>query len=54
MTDEVEFMRAELREPSVYMSVVEAIANGVTKVTEIANRCYMNAKDIQKYSGSDS
>ena len=36
------------------MSVVEAIANGVTKVTEIANRCYMNAKDIPKYSGSDS
>jgi AAA+ ATPase superfamily predicted ATPase len=31
------------------MSVVEAIANGVTKVTEIANRCYMNAKDIPKY-----
>jgi len=48
--DEVEFiLRAELREPSVYMSVVEAIANGVTKVTEIANRCYMNAKDIPKY-----
>lgn len=48
--DEVEFiLRAELREPSVYMSVVEAIANGVTKVTEIANRCYINAKDIPKY-----
>ncbi len=48
--DEVEFiLRAELREPSVYMSVVEAIANGVTKVTEIASRCYMNAKDIPKY-----
>jgi len=48
--DEVEFiLRAELREPSVYMSVVEAIANGATKVTEIANRCYMNAKDIPKY-----
>jgi len=48
--EEVEFiLRAELREPSVYMSVVEAIANGVTKVTEIANRCYINAKDIPKY-----
>jgi AAA+ ATPase superfamily predicted ATPase len=48
--DEVEFiLRAELREPSVYMSVVEAIANGATKVTEIANRCYINAKDIPKY-----
>ncbi len=31
------------------MSVVEAIANGVTKVPEIANRCYMSAKDIPKY-----
>ncbi|MEA2053106.1 MAG: DUF234 domain-containing protein [Euryarchaeota archaeon] len=39
----------ELREPSVYMSVVAAIADGVTKVTDIANRCYMNAKDIPKY-----
>jgi len=48
--EEVEFiLRAELREPSVYMSVVEAIVNGATKVTEIANRCYMNAKDIPKY-----
>ena len=48
--EEVEFiLRAELREPSVYMSVVEAIANGATKVTEIANRCYINAKDIPKY-----
>jgi len=48
--EEVEFiLRAELREPSVYMSVVAAIADGVTKVTEIANRCYMNAKDIPKY-----
>jgi len=48
--EEVEFiLRAELREPSVYMSVVEAIADGVTKVTEIANRCYLNAKDIPKY-----
>ena len=48
--EEVEFiLRAELREPSVYMSVVEAIANGATKVTEIANRCYRDAKDIPKY-----
>jgi len=48
--DEVEFiLRAELREPSVYMSVVEAIANGATKVTEIANRCHINTKDIPKY-----
>jgi AAA+ ATPase superfamily predicted ATPase len=48
--EEVEFiLREELREPSVYMSIVEAIADGMTRVTEIANRCYMDAKDIPKY-----
>jgi len=48
--EEVEFiLREELREPSVYMSIIEAIANGMTRVTEIANRCYMDAKDIPKY-----
>ncbi len=46
--EEIEFiLREELREPSVYMSIIEAIANGMTRVTEIANRCYMDAKDIR-------
>ncbi|OQX55383.1 MAG: hypothetical protein B5M53_04305 [Candidatus Cloacimonas sp. 4484_209] len=48
--EETEFiLREELREPSVYMSIIGAITAGMTRVTEIANRCYMNAKDIPKY-----
>ncbi len=48
--EETEFLlKEELREPYVYMSILRAITGGMTRVTEIANGCYMNAKDIPKY-----
>ena len=50
LSEEVEFiLKEELREPSVYMSIVAAIASGITHITDIADRCYMDAKDIPRY-----
>ena len=48
--NEVEFLiRQELREPSTYFGILQAIANGKTRNTEIANSIYLPAKDISRY-----
>lgn len=48
--EEPEFLlRQELREPTTYMAILEAIANGATRVTEIANRIDKNASGISRY-----
>jgi hypothetical protein len=39
----------ELRELSVYLAILEAIAKGNTKVTQIANFCYMKENQIVPY-----
>ncbi|ODS38348.1 MAG: hypothetical protein A7316_08255 [Candidatus Altiarchaeales archaeon WOR_SM1_86-2] len=50
LSEEVEFLlREELREPHVYMSIIGAIASGATRATQIASKCYIDAKDISKY-----
>ena len=48
--EEPEFLlRQELREPATYMAILEAIANGATRVTEIANEIGKNASGISRY-----
>lgn len=48
--EEPEFLlRQELREPSTYMAILEAIANGATRVTEIANEIGRDASGLSRY-----
>ncbi|WP_424006962.1 ATP-binding protein [Haloferax denitrificans] len=48
--EEPEFLlRQELREPTTYMAILEAIANGATRVTDIANRIDKQASGISRY-----
>lgn len=42
-------LREELRDPSTYMSILEAMAQGAAKLTEIANTARINAKDLLVY-----
>lgn len=48
--EETDFLlKTELREPDVYKAIIEAVANGATKVVEIANKSGIKARDIDKY-----
>jgi hypothetical protein len=48
--EEPEFLlRQELREPATYMAILEAIAGGATRVTEIANEIGKNASSMSRY-----
>lgn len=48
--EEPEFLlRQELRNPTTYMSILEAIAGGATRVTEIANSIGKNASSLSRY-----
>ncbi|WP_396613730.1 ATP-binding protein (plasmid) [Haloferax sp. S1W] len=48
--EEPEFLlRQELREPTTYMAILEAIASGATRVTDIANDIDKNASSISRY-----
>lgn len=48
--NEGEFLlRQELRDIATYMTILQAMANGKTRVTEIANAAYIPAKDLPKY-----
>ncbi|MDY6774652.1 MAG: ATP-binding protein [Halobacteria archaeon] len=48
--EEPEFLlRQELREPSSYMDILEAMSFGATTVTEIANSTHREAKDMSRY-----
>lgn len=48
--EEPEFLlRQELREPATYMAILEAIAKGATRVTEIANEIGRNASSLSRY-----
>lgn len=48
--EEPEFLlRQELREPATYMAILEAIAAGATRVTEIANEIDRNASSLSRY-----
>jgi len=48
--EEVEFLlRGELRDPSRYSSVLEAVGSGATRLTEIAHKSHIPAKDLSKY-----
>lgn len=48
--EEPEFLlRQELRDPSTYMGILEANANGATRVTEIANEIGRNASSLSRY-----
>ncbi len=42
-------LEEELREPETYYQLLEAISLGHTRTTDIANHCYMEAKDISSY-----
>ena len=42
-------LRIELREPSVYNSILEAISNGCNKIREIADRIYEEKSKCSKY-----
>lgn len=43
------FLRMELREPSIYNSILEAIANGANKVSTIADRIHEDRSKCTKY-----
>lgn len=43
------FLRQELREPATYMAILEAMATGNTKVTDIANAAGRDAKGMSRY-----
>lgn len=48
--EEPEFLlRQELREPATYMAILEAIAGGATRVTDIANTIGKDASGISRY-----
>ena len=48
--EEPEFLlRQELREPATYMGILEAIAGGATRVTEIANEIGKDASSLSRY-----
>ena len=42
-------LEEELREPETYFQILEAISLGYTKVVEIANYSYIQAKDVSSY-----
>ena len=48
--EEPEFLlRQELREPATYMAILEAIASGATRVTEIGNEIGHDASSLTRY-----
>lgn len=48
--EEPEFLlRQDLREPPTYMAILEAIASGATRVSEIANEIDKDASSISRY-----
>jgi AAA+ ATPase superfamily predicted ATPase len=48
--EEPEFLlRQELREPATYMAILEAIASGASRVTEIANEIDKQANSLSRY-----
>jgi AAA+ ATPase superfamily predicted ATPase len=48
--EEPEFLlRQELREPATYMAILEAIAGGASRVTEIANEIDKQANSLSRY-----
>jgi hypothetical protein len=49
----VEFLlREELRDYSSYLSILEALAKGNSRVVEVANYSKISAKDLPKYLGT--
>ncbi len=42
-------MKEELKEPTNYFNIIEAIANGNTRLTDIANKSNVPFKDMPKY-----
>ncbi len=50
LMDEVPFLvKAELREPSTYLSILSAIAGGSRRVSEIGDRCRLPVNSTAKY-----
>jgi len=47
--DARELLREELRDPTNYMIILEAIANGMTKLSEISNYTYLEPTKITPY-----
>ncbi|MFC7058786.1 ATP-binding protein [Halovenus salina] len=48
--EEPEFLlRQELREPATYMGILEAVASGASRVTEIANEINRDASSLSRY-----
>lgn len=48
--EEPEFLlRQELRDPTTYMAILEAVASGATRVTEIANEIGRDASQLSRY-----
>ncbi len=44
-------LREELRQPGRYKSILEAMAKGNTRITDIANEAGLKAKDLPRYLG---
>lgn len=42
-------LRQELREPAVYNAIISAIANGASRISEIASKLQMDTSQVNKY-----
>ncbi len=50
LSEEVDFLlKEELRDPSTYKSILEAMAKGATKTGEIADKAKVKVQDVDKY-----
>jgi len=47
--DAIELLKEELREPTNYILILEAIANGMTKLSEISNYTYIEPTKLMPY-----
>ncbi len=48
--EEIDFLlKEELRDPSTYKSILEAVAAGCSKTVEIANKANLKVQDLDKY-----
>ncbi len=42
-------LQEELRDPSTYLRILDSMSKGATKIVDIANKSYIDAKDLPKY-----
>lgn len=48
-TEVERILQEELRDPSTYLRILDCMSKGATKIVDIANKSYLDAKDLPKY-----